>query len=78
MIANACLFFPPRNLQFQIKGFASGKQGNLGGLDKIFVDFDIVIQKRMLDNAKERSFDVIEFTMRANESCLTNLNFARR
>ena len=28
----------------------------------------------MPDHAKEYSFDVIEFTMRANESCLTNLN----
>ena len=31
----------------------------------------------MPDNAKEYPI-VIEFTMRANESCLTNLNFARR
>ena len=32
----------------------------------------------MPNHAKEYSFDVIEFTMRADESCLTNLNFARR
>ena len=31
----------------------------------------------MPDHAKEYSCDVIEFTMRANESCLTNLNSAR-
>ena len=34
--------------------------------------------KRMSDHTKDYSFDVIEFTRRANESCLTNLNFARR
>ena len=29
----------------------------------------------MLDHAKQYFFDVIELTMRANENCLTNLNF---
>ena len=32
----------------------------------------------MPDHAKEYSFDVIEFTMRANESCFASLNFVRR
>ena len=32
----------------------------------------------MPGHAKEYSFDVIEFTISANESCLMNLNFARR
>ena len=32
----------------------------------------------MPDHAKEYSFDVIEFTLRANESCFDDLNFARR
>ena len=32
----------------------------------------------MPDHAKEYPFDVIKFTMHANESCLKNLNFARR
>ena len=40
-------FFPPRKLHFHIKRFIPGKQGNLGGLDKMLVDFDMVILKRM-------------------------------
>ena len=40
-------FFSSKKIALHIKRFTPGKQGNLGGLDKMFVDFDLVIQKRM-------------------------------
>ena len=47
MIANACLFFSNKKIALYMKRFTPGNQGNLVGLDKMFVDFDLVIQKRM-------------------------------